>query len=118
MKSSLLAIFLLAIAATAANSKVVIHGKILHYDGKTIVYYHPTIEGIHVPYWLEIKPSAAGSFRIEFDNDGFGTTTIGFDSHVYRFFHDENSRIEITIDQQRMHKKHRVPHGEFHYDSS
>ncbi len=104
--------------ACPAMAKVVITGKILHYDGTTIVYYHPTIEGIHTAYWLEVKPSPSGSFRIEFENKGIGTTTVGFQSHVYRFLHDENSKIEIVIDQKRMHAKHRTVNRELHYDSS
>lgn len=115
--SRLLIVIFITITGSA-TAKVVITGKILHYDGTTVVYYHPTIEGIHTAYWLEVKPSTSGSFRIEFENAGLGTTVIGFQSHVYRFLHDENSKITIVIDQSRMHKKHKTPHRELHYDSS
>jgi thiol-disulfide isomerase/thioredoxin len=106
------------LVTTTSYAKVVIQGKILHYDGRSIVYYHPTLEGIHTYHWYEIKPASNGSFRIEFENEGFGTTNIGYLSHVYRLAHDQDSRIEITIDQQKMHKKHRTTHPEHHYDSS
>jgi hypothetical protein len=91
-----------------AEAKVSIRGKILNYDGKSIVYYNPTIEGIHVSYWLEVQPNFNGMFKIEYDYEGYGTTRIGFKSMQYRFFHNSNSKIYIEIDQIKInYPKHR-----------
>ena len=83
----------------SAFGQVTIKGKILNYDGETIISYHPTIEGIYTPYWEEIQPKANGSFTIKFENEGFGTTTLYFQPLIYRFFHDSNSEIYLELDQ-------------------
>lgn len=70
-------IFLIVSFVHSANGKVAIRGKILNYDGKSVVYYHPTIEGVFTPYWKEVKPSASGTFLIEFENKGIGTKVVG-----------------------------------------
>ena len=80
-----------------ACGKVIIRGKINGYDGKAIIYYHPTIEGIYTPYWEEVKPFTNGTFSIEFENEGYGNTKISYKNTTYRFFHDTNSRIYFEI---------------------
>jgi thiol-disulfide isomerase/thioredoxin len=86
----------------SAEANVIIKGRILHYDGKTIIYYYPTIEGIHTPYWKEIKPDATGKFTIEFMNEGYGTTTLVYKGLLYRFFHDARSMIYFELDQRKI----------------
>lgn len=90
-------------------SKVIIRGKIIGYDGKSIVYYHPTIEGIYTPYWKEIKPASNGTFKIEFENEGYGNTKISYKNSYYRFFHDTNSQIYFEIKEIKGGKKRRIP---------
>jgi hypothetical protein len=88
--------------------KVVIHGKIMGYDGKSIVYCHPTIEGVYTPYWKEIKPSSNGTFKVEFENQGYGNTTISYKNLRYRFFHDTHSEIHLEIKEIQSGKKRRI----------
>lgn len=87
---------------------VTIRGKIIGYDGKSIVYYHPTLEGIYTPYWKEIKPSGNGTFKIEFENEGYGNTTISYKNLRYRFFHDANSQIYFEVKEIEDGKKRRI----------
>lgn len=87
---------------------VTIRGKIIGYDGKSIVYYHPTIEGIYTPYWKEIKPFGSGTFKIEFENEGYGNTTISYKNLHYRFFHDGNSQIYFEVKEIQDGKKRRI----------
>lgn len=101
----------------SANGKVAIRGKILNYDGKSVVYYHPTIEGVFTPYWKEVKPSASGTFLIEFENKGIGTTVVGYKRLQYRFFHDENSTIYIELDESRFFAKDKAMYSAVYYDS-
>ncbi|MEM9833965.1 MAG: hypothetical protein AAF944_25260 [Bacteroidota bacterium] len=86
----------------SALGQVTIKGKINNYDRETIIYYHPTIEGIYTPYWKEIQPKANGSFTIKFENEGYGTTTLSFQRLIYRLFHDDNSEIYLEIDQNKI----------------
>jgi thiol-disulfide isomerase/thioredoxin len=88
---------------------VSIKGKIIGYDGKSIVYYHPTIEGIYTPYWKEIKPSSNGTFKIEFENQGYGNTKISYKNSYYRFFHDTDSKIYFEIKELKGGTKRRIP---------
>lgn len=80
MKRQLPFLILLSLLSVHAFGKVVIRGKIRNYDGKSIVYYHPTIEGIYTPYWKEITPTTTGVFIIEFENTGLGTTMVFYKS--------------------------------------
>lgn len=107
--------FLLAIIP--AFAKITIKGSIQNYDGKSIVYYQPTLEGIFSPYWKETKPSASGLFVIEFENKGFGTTTVGYQGALFRFFHDENSSIYLALDQGRFIPRNQFSAGSHYYDS-
>lgn len=96
--ATILFVFLISLA----QGQVVIKGKILNYDGKTKIFYNPTIEGIHTPYWIDITPTPSGNFKIEFENEGFGTTTVGLKKTggpKYRFFHDADSKIYVEFDQ-------------------
>jgi thiol-disulfide isomerase/thioredoxin len=94
--------FIFIASHLVGNGKVIIKGKILHYDGKTKVYYCPTIEGIHASYNYLIQPGINGAFKIEYENPGFGTIRIGFRNLLYRFFHDADSRIYFEIDQSKI----------------
>lgn len=100
MKQQIAFFILLTIIAANAFGKVVIRGKIRNYDGKSIVYYHPTIEGIYTPYWKEIKPTTTGVFIIEFENTGLGTTTVGHKGILYRFLIDSDTKIYFEFDQR------------------
>jgi len=108
MKQQITFLILLAFISANAFGKVVIRGKIQNYDGKSIVYYHPTIEGIYTPYWKEIKPTTAGVFIIEFENTGLGTTTVTYKSFHYRFIHEANSKIYFELDEQVTNTSKRV----------
>ena len=88
------------VTPTSGWSKVSIRGKILNYDGKSIVYYHPTIEGIYTPYWIEVTPSGNGTFRIEYENEGYGNVRISYKGIGYRFFHDSDSKIYFEIKEK------------------
>ncbi len=93
---------LLVIISLNTLAQVVIKGKILNYDGHSHIWYYPTIEGIHVPYWIEVQPTPNGKFKIEYENSGYGTVRFGFEQLQYRFFHDEDSKIYLEIDQQKI----------------
>jgi hypothetical protein len=67
------------------NGKVVIRGKIRNYDGKSLVYYHPTIEGIYTPYSNKVRPLPNGTFRIEFENKGLGNVKVNYKMKTLRF---------------------------------
>ncbi len=82
---------------------VVIKGKIHNYDGKSIVGYYTTLEGIVTTYWEEVQPYPNGTFRIEFENKGYGTVNIFFKRMSYRFFCNEKSKIFLEIDQDKIH---------------
>jgi thiol-disulfide isomerase/thioredoxin len=90
------------------SGKVIISGKISGYDGKSIVYYNPTIEGIFTPYWKEIKPTGNGTFKIEFENEGYGNTRVTYKKISYRFFHDTNSKIYFDINDIKSKSKTRI----------
>lgn len=107
MLRSILFLFILFLGFPS-EGKVVIRGKIRNYDGKSIVYYHPTIEGIYTPYWKEIKPTTTGVFIIEFENTGLGTTTVSYKSIHYRFIHEVNSKIYFELDEQVLHMSKRI----------
>jgi hypothetical protein len=81
----------------ALFGKVVIRGKIVGYDGRTVVYYHPTLEGIYAPYWKEVRPSPSGLFRIEYENEGYGNVRDSYKRMEYRFFHDENGEVFFEL---------------------
>ena len=82
--------------------RVIIKGKIRHYDGKSLVYYCPTTEGIQVPYSYKIQPAFNGVFKIEYENIGLGTTQIFFKKLLFRFFHDTDANIYFEIDEDKI----------------
>jgi|GEM_PF-930101 len=95
-------------------SKVIIRGKIIDYDGKSVVRYQPTIEGIFVPYAKEVKPSSNGTFKIEFENEGYGNTRMVYKYAHYRFFHDTNSQIYVEIKELPVRKGRSVRGNELY----
>lgn len=108
---NLLRIAILTLASinyTTVCARVIIQGKIIGYDGKAVVYFRPTIEGIYTPYWKTIKPSGNGTFKIEFENEGYGNTTISYKNLRYRFFHDSNSQIRFEFKEVQDGKKKRA----------
>lgn len=110
--------FVLVFFYFCGYSQVVVKGKIHNYDGKSIIYYNPTIEGIHTPYWFEIIPSPGGKFKIQYKNEGYGTLDMSFAHLSYRFFHDENSEIYVEIDQSNINIPKNCPTGDVvTYDS-
>ncbi|MEM6526406.1 MAG: TlpA disulfide reductase family protein [Bacteroidota bacterium] len=93
--------------------QTVIRGEILNYDGKKLVSYNPTVEGIHTTYWESVKPSENGHFKITLDNERLGTVRIHFNSVEYRLLYGENSEIKLTIDQAKLGKpKYKYDYGE------
>jgi thiol-disulfide isomerase/thioredoxin len=100
VKKQITLFILLAIMSANAFGKVVIRGKIRNYDGKSSVYYQPTIEGIYTPYWKEVKPTTTGVFIIEFENTGIGTTIVGYKGIRYRFLIETDTKIYFEFDQR------------------
>lgn len=110
MKFGFLFFLLVTLFASATSrGQVSIRGKILEYDGKSLVYYHPTVEGIYTPYWKEVKPARNGSFRIEYENAGYGNIRISYKSIVYRFFHDSDSKIYLELKEKEKRAPKRIP---------
>jgi thiol-disulfide isomerase/thioredoxin len=98
-----------------AEAKVSIRGKILNYDGKSMISYRPTLDGVHAMYWIEVKPAPNGTFKIEYDCEGYGVTRVDFRSITFRFFHDNNARIYFEIDQSKINRhKHQGWHKHFY----
>ncbi|HMP99432.1 MAG TPA: hypothetical protein PKC24_06590 [Cyclobacteriaceae bacterium] len=95
---------LIVLSTALAEAKVVIRGKILNYDGKSTVSYRPTIDGVNAMYWIDVKPAPNGTFRVEYDCEGYGITRISFRSMTYRFFHDSNAKIYFEIDQSKINQ--------------
>lgn len=112
MKNTLL--LCIVISCHSVVAQVTILGKILNYDGKSTISYHPTIEGIYTPYWKEIKPAANGTFQIKFENEGYGNTTMSYKRARWRFFHDSDSKINLQIKELKWPKdsKNRRIQGE------
>jgi thiol-disulfide isomerase/thioredoxin len=61
------------------------------------VHYRPTLDGIYSPYSKEVKPTSNGTFKIEFENEGLGVTTLSYKGTLYRLLHDTNSTISVEI---------------------
>lgn len=95
------------------SGKVIIRGKINNYDGKTLIYYHPTIEGIYAPYSNKVKPLPNGNFRIEFENIGLGNVKINYKMLLYRFFHDENSQIYFEFNDEGINRPKKLSNDLF-----
>lgn len=108
---------LIILSQFTSFSQITIEGKIHNYDGKAIISYHPTIEGIYTPYWKEVKPKPDGSFTIKYVNEGYGTTNIFFNSLVYRFFHGSDSKIYFELDQDKIIKPKKIINRYFTNDS-
>ncbi|MGK7390045.1 MAG: TlpA family protein disulfide reductase [Candidatus Cyclobacteriaceae bacterium M2_1C_046] len=84
------------------EAQVVIKGKIHNYDGETLIWYTPTLDGIYGPVGRTIKPNSNGRFKISFENEGYGTARISIKGISYRFFIDEDTKISIEIDQSKI----------------
>lgn len=90
---------------SVAYNQIVIQGQIKNFDGKSKVYYSPTVDGILAAFdnvSNEIQPNASGRFKITYENKGLGSTRIGFSGLTYSFVHDQDSKISFTIDQSRI----------------
>jgi hypothetical protein len=101
---SILALALLFPCLTS-YSQIVIDGQINNYDGKSKVYYSPTVDGILTAFdnvSNEVQPGANGRLRIKYDNMGLGSARMGFSGLTFSFVHDGNSKIKLTIDQARI----------------
>ena len=111
MKILSISIILILCFGFDATAQVLVVGKIDNYDGTTKLYYTLTEEGISPAYASsrEISPTANGAFEIRFFNKGFGILRISFAKLRYSFFHDENSRIDIKIDQAKIRFPDRRP---------
>lgn len=69
------------------------------------------VEGIFAPYWKEVKPNGNGTFRIEYENAGYGNIRITYKGIVYRFFHDSNSEIYFELKEREKRIPKRIPGG-------
>lgn len=89
---------------TISNAQIIIKGKILNYDGKTTVYYTPTIGGISpaLAGSKQMTPYPNGSFKIKYENKGYGTVKLSFKGLSYSFFHTDNTEINLVIDQSKI----------------
>lgn len=117
MRFSPFIFFIIILFSLEGNGQVLIEGKIHNYDGKSEVYYHPTLEGIYSPTTKTIQPNTRGEFKIKFKNEGYGTTQIGYKRIIYRFFHDGNSQISFEIDQGNIKNPKRVKSYKTLFDS-
>lgn len=96
---------LLVVICSAASAQIVITGQINHYDGKSIVHYSETTDGILPAYdnvSKEVQPDARGGFRIIYQNKGLGNTRIGFAGLTYTFIHYGDAKIRFIIDQAKI----------------
>ena len=78
--------------------QVVIEGRIHNYNGKSEVYYTHTWDGIHTMNQKSVKPKPNGTFRIKFENEGYGTINIGYRGW-HRIFFDSTSKVIFEIDK-------------------
>ena len=78
--------------------QVVIEGRIRNYNGKSEVYYTHTWDGIHTMNQKSVKPKPNGTFRIKFENEGYGTINIGYRGW-HRIFFDSTSKVIFEIDK-------------------
>ena len=108
MKFSLIFFLPIFLIFIDGKGQIIIEGKIHNYDGKSEVYYHPTLEGIYSPTWKTLQPNSRGEFKIKYKNEGYGTTSISFNKLNYRFFHDGNSHISFEIDQDKIRFPKRI----------
>jgi len=83
------------------HTQVVINGQIRNYDGKTKVYYTPTLEGVLFTSY-EIIPNPNGIFRIKYNNEGYGTCIINFNRISFSFIHTSKAEISFSIDQSKI----------------
>lgn len=95
-------LLLLLFFSTPCLGQVVIKGKIHNYDGKSTIDFYNTLDGIYAPIWQTLRPNRNGTFKIRFENEGFGTFELRFKSLIYRFFHDSNSTVHLEIDQAKI----------------
>jgi thiol-disulfide isomerase/thioredoxin len=95
-----------------ATEKILVQGKIVGYDNESVVSYHVIKEGIFTPYWKEVKPSSNGTFKIEFENKGYGSIRVTYKNMTYRFFHDAKSKIYFEIKELPSTTKRRRVKGE------
>jgi len=99
-QAQLFLFFVFAAIPFCGFSQVTIEGTIRNYDGKSLVYYTHTWDGIHTMNQKSLKPKNNGKFKIEFNNDGFGNIKIGY-QRKYRLFFDKKSKIYIEIDNDK-----------------
>lgn len=101
MKYIIIAVFVHIIST--ACSQIVIHGQIKNYDGKTKVYYTPTLEGISaISNSLELTPNSNGTFTIKYNNEGYGTCRLAFKQITFSFIHSSKADIRFSIDQVKI----------------
>lgn len=86
-------------------SQIIIHGKIENYDGKSAIRYNAPKDGIIGSYAQinsELLPNRDGSFKIRYQNKGYGMAKIFFRGMTYPLFHSEKSEITLIIDQSKI----------------
>lgn len=83
------------------HTQIVINGQIKNYDGKSKIYYTPTIEGVLFTTY-ELIPSPTGNFRIKYNNEGYGTCRVYFNSISFSFIHTSKTEIRFSIDQSKI----------------
>ena len=94
-------LILLQIVVISGHAQIVIDGQIKNYDGKTKVYYTPTIEGILFTSH-EITPGPKGTFRIQYNSDGIGTCRVSFKRISFSFVHGSKAKISFGVDQAKI----------------
>ncbi len=99
-------IYLLIVAwitSDMAEGQVVLHGRIHDYDGESVVYYRPVLDGISAPYSIEVHPTFGGRFKVQYNSSGLGSMTLSYKGVVFRLLHDDNAEIFLEIkDPARM----------------
>src|SRR5258706_1280935 len=102
----------------SGHTQIIINGKIRNYDGKSKVYYNPTLDGIMPAYVYptEIIPNPNGTFKIKYDNKGYGTVLVGFGGLSFTFFHSDKTEINFSLDQARIRFPKRKPEDHSRHD--
>lgn len=105
-------ILLIACLSTNSFGQTILQGEILNYDGKALVGYYPTTEGVHATYWKTIKPDAKGRFKIKLENENLATVRVYFQHTMYRFLHGNDSKLFLSIDQSKLNRPaHKYSYG-------
>ncbi|MEM1406103.1 MAG: redoxin family protein [Bacteroidota bacterium] len=102
IKSLPIQFLLITCFALDGYGQTVLKGEILNYDGKSLVGYYPTTEGVHPTYWKTVKPNEKGRFKIKLENENLATARVYFHHTMYRFLYGNDNELVLRIDQNKL----------------